>query len=490
LLTVVALLALAGAALASGPEHAVRVDLDARRQTIEGFGTSIIGWLRQMTDLYETEQFQRIYLEEAGCSMLRVNMWGPVLKSPVEDVDAIRWQDFDNAVDRNRQLVYLNFAKALKKLDPEVRIIGTVWSPPAWMKMNRRLRDYRSGSCRADGYRDIKNRVDPKYYPHFVKWIVEMAKQYRAVGAPFYAISPGNEVQFTQTFESCVWNGADFAKIVEMLGDELKKAGLDDVKIFGPETMTSHFYRGGTGDYIKAIADRPRALEYLHAFATHGYDDGVKAEMEANSSARLWKFIEQYRKPLWMTEGGTGGHRWPEPIRKGVATAAHNALVAGNSSAFVPWQITERKESTHGLMVMARSTPKTFAAAHYFRYVRPGAVRVEATPAFGDVLSSAFVHEEDNTLTMVLINTVDEIRDVSISFSRRPGMSSFKVWRTSKTEGLAEQPAVTLSGSALQLAMPGMSMVTLFGRGERRTATAAVTASGATQAPIEPVVAP
>jgi len=491
LLTVGALLALCASALASAREHAVRVDLDARHQTMEGFGTCIVGWVREMTNLYETEQFQKIYAEDVGCSMLRVNMWGPVHKKQVDDPAAITYRDFDNTVNNSRPLVYLNFAKALKRRDPSVRIIGTVWSPPPWMKMNRRLTDRRSGGCRANDYRGLTNRVEAKYFPHFVKWVVEMAKQYRDEGAPFYAISPGNEVQFTQRFESCVWNGPDFAKIVEMLGDALEKEGLGDIKIFGPETMTSHFYSGGTGDYIKAVAERPGAMKHMYAFATHGYEDGVKAEMEASSSARLWKFVEKYHKPLWMTEGGTGGHTWPEPIRKGVAIAAHNALVAGNCSAFVPWQIAEKKESTHGLMVMERFTPKTCAATHYFKYIRPGAVRVDAAPAFGEVLSSAFVHEEDNTLTMVLINTAAEGHDVSITFSRAPGMSTFEVRRTSANEGLAEQPALSLSGDALKLTMPGLSMVTVVGRGEKRVSSTPTAAAGkAAEAPARSEITP
>jgi hypothetical protein len=58
----------------------------------------------------------------------------------------------------------------------------------------------------------------------------------------------------------------------------------------------------------------------------------------------------------WITEGG---HDWPAPIHKGVGNALHNALVAGNCSAFVPWQITERSKSTHALMTMTSFKGKT-----------------------------------------------------------------------------------------------------------------------------------
>jgi len=41
------------------------------------------------------------------------------------------------------------------------------------------------------------------------------------MGVPFFAVSPGNEVQFTQSFESCVWDGKDFAAVVVRLRELL-----------------------------------------------------------------------------------------------------------------------------------------------------------------------------------------------------------------------------------------------------------------------------
>jgi hypothetical protein len=39
--------------------------------------------------------------------------------------------------------------------------------------------------------------------------------------------------------------------------------GYGQVKIFGPETMTSHLYEGGTGSYVKALLADPKALEAI-----------------------------------------------------------------------------------------------------------------------------------------------------------------------------------------------------------------------------------
>lgn len=68
----------------------VTVDGSKRHQTIEGFGTCLIAWVDRFRDLYRTEEFQRIHAEGVGCTMLRVNMWGPTLKKPTPDWTEIR----------------------------------------------------------------------------------------------------------------------------------------------------------------------------------------------------------------------------------------------------------------------------------------------------------------------------------------------------------------------------------------------------------------
>ncbi|MDI6448511.1 hypothetical protein [Anaerobaca lacustris] len=439
---------------------AVTVDGAVRHQTIEGFGTCLIAWVGRFRDLYRTEEFQKLYVEGLGCNMLRVNMWGPTFEKPTEDWTKIHYQDFDMSANGGRPQIFVDFGQGIRKLDPDVKIIGTVWSPPAWMKINRSITDTRSAAIRAGGYGGFDNRVDPKYFRHFCKWMVEYVKRHEREGVPFYAVSPGNEVQFTQSFESCVWDGKDFATIVAMLRQMLDAEGFGHVKIFGPETMTSHLYEGGTGAYVRAILDDPKALAALDVFATHGYEDGVKGEMSATSSRKFWDLIEQTGKPFWITEGGTGDHDWPAPIRQGIGNAVHNALVAGRCSAFVPWQITEGRKSIHALMVMSEYTPKTYTAMHYTKFLRPGAVRIDATPGFGAVQVGAFLHEQAGELTVVALNPTDEAQTLTLTFRNLGRFDSLKVRRTSADESLKELPDVPVRNDTARFDMIDRSIVT------------------------------
>jgi len=438
----------------------VTVDAAQRYQTVEGFGTCLIAWSDSFRRLYRTEAFQKLYVEGVGCNMLRVNMWGPTFEKPTEDWRRIDERDFDLDANGGRPRIFVDFGLGIRKLNPDIKIIGTVWSPPAWMKVNTSITDKKSGAIRASGYGRIDNRVDPKYFKHFCKWMAEYVKLHDRLGVPFYAVSPGNEVQFTQSFESCVWDAQDYVTILAMLRETLDAEGYQQVKIFGPETMTSHMYEGGTGSYVKAIKANPRALD---VFATHGYEDGVRGEMSATSSGVFWNLIKDTGKPFWITEGGTGNHEWPAPIHKGIGNALHNALVAGNCSAFVPWQITERRPSVHALMTMSTYTPKTFTAMHYTKFIRPGARRIDADPGFGTVQVGAFLHQQDGDLTIVALNPTDGSQPLDLVF-RHLNLTALKVFRTSASENLQPAGEVRVTNNRAAFAMTPQSIVTFSGK--------------------------
>jgi len=442
----------------------VIVDGAKQYQTIEGFGTCLIAWSGRFRELYRKEEFQKIYVEGVGCNMLRVNMWGPTFEKPTEDLKQIRCEDFNMEANGGRAQIFVDFGRGILKLNPDIKIIGTVWSPPSWMKVNKSITDKKSGAIRAADYRGFSNRVDPKYFRHFCKWMVEYVKLHDKLGVPFYAVSFGNEVQFTQSFESCVWDGKDYANIIVMLREILNAEGYGDVKTFGPETMTSHMYEGGTGSYVKAIKDNPSAMAALDIFATHGYEDGVKAEMSANSSRRFWDLIKDTGKPFWITEGGTGGHDWPQPIQKGIGNALHNALVAGNCSAFVPWQITESRKNTHGIMLMREYTPKTYTAMHYSRFIKPGAQCIDAQPGFDDIQVGAFLHPDSGELTIVAINPTEQEQRLNLSFKNLNVSASLKAYRTSASGNLKEIEETSVNNNIITFEMIPQSIVTFSGK--------------------------
>jgi len=458
---------LLGGALSAAEPLRATIDAKAKRQVIEGFGTCLISWGKTSRDPdYYNDEMARIYVEELGMNMLRVNVapWG---LPRIEEAAEIGADDIDlGHKDNSRVGVFLEFGKRLKALDPELRVIGTVWSPPAWMKVNGEITGGRRDtepSIQGNDYtkkdRESRNRMKREFYPHFCHMLAAMCELHEREGLPFYALSPGNEVMFSQSFESCVWTAEDFATITAMLGETLEARGFGEVLLFGPETMTQHNWSIANPLYIKELKRNETAWKQLDRFATHGYVDGFEADMGEESSLEYWQLIKDYGKGYWMTEGGTGGHEWPQPLNQ-VAAAVHNSLVAGNANAFVPWQVASGEPNGHALMPRSRMTKKTHAFRHFSRFIPADAVRLHVPEAVEPLRVSAYHHEQDGTLSVVIINPGKAARTLELE------LAGFEVtrlnhYRTAANEDVASLGELPLDGGGLELEIPGESIATL-----------------------------
>ncbi len=465
-------LGLPGLAMARN-EQTITIDANRTFQTIDGFGTCLISWGNFPGRTYDAK-LARIYAEDMGLNILRCELSGGTQPTAVEP-DGFDFKTFRLSGYTGAASVFLDFARELKKVNPDMMVIGTVWSPPEWMKAHgqttRGLYDPKLQGMNAQNRRNLgnnaltygqsENYVKREYYPHFVAWLVEMARLFEDNGTPLEAISAGNEVIFTQWFQSNLWTAEDYADIVVMLGEALDDAGKEDILIFGPETMTGHNYAHGNPPFLAELTSG-KAKEHLDVWATHGYVDGFREDNTATSVAEFWSKIEDTGKPFWITEGGTGGHDWPKPLT-GVAAAIHNSFVHGNASAFVPWQISGDRPSQHDLMVGHEMTKKSHAVRHFSKVIDRGAQRIQAKPSDDGISASAYLHPESGQLSVVLINPSNEEIDIELKLRNVSGLDRMTQFRTTAEEDFKDIGTVNVAGDTVSLTMPGQSMVSLAG---------------------------
>ena len=123
-----------------------------------------------------------------------------------------RLRHFSIAHDRKQILPLLRRALAL---NPKLKVIGTPWSPPAWMKTNQSL----------VGGRLIDS---PRIYDAYARYFVKFVRAYKRAGVPIYALTLQNE---PQNRNPNAYPGMDMpvrqeAKLIEALGPKLQRAGL------------------------------------------------------------------------------------------------------------------------------------------------------------------------------------------------------------------------------------------------------------------------
>jgi O-glycosyl hydrolase len=427
----------------------ITIDCAKTHQTIHGFGSAFVGY----KDAYKDAQFRDGYVNDLGATIIRVDMEARVCRE-VATPEEIKWQDFDWS--RNQ---VLESVAATRELNPkEILVIGSFWTPPHWMKEGAKIK-YGDESCGG------KLREDK--IPYFAKFVAEYVKGIKAkFGFDIYALSLQNELLFAEPYKSCVYTADRYVKTVMAVGAEFVKQGIK-TKIMGPEDMT--MWPDRDKPFIKPLMDDPKGREYLDFFCSHGYADGVQSEGGVNGNTVFWNSIKRYDKELWMTETSGETTSWlgkgKKPGAIGLAGKIHNGLVYGNVSGWVYWGTCDNPSTEYSLYDKTTPTKKYYASRQYYKFIRPGSVRVDAGPDGNDNLNvSAFTNADDKTLTIVLINRADSRASISLAIKAGPTLQSFGTYRSSAEEDCKDVGPTKTDGGSANLELPPQSIVTLYGK--------------------------
>jgi hypothetical protein len=231
-----------------------------------------------------------------------------------------------------------------------------------------------------------------------------------------------------------VYNPDEFAELVEVVAWMFAAQGETPIPIFGPEHMTWDV--AGTNKYLAALAANRVANRSLTAVASHGYIDGYRADLRKESTSAFRKLAEPPGKKIWVTEGGFGGHTWPDPLHQLGASFLY-ALRDGNVSLLTAWQtLTRSPPDAHGLMSLLGPTKKTYVAMQFWRFIRPGMTRVGAD---GNTRldSVAFDDPASGTTVIVILNRNRHPSPVALILKRRQKAKIDGVYVTDESRNCA-----------------------------------------------------
>lgn len=421
----------------------VTVDPQQQFQTIDGFGGfgPMAPWYEKRTTWYN-DQFIDELINNLGTSMIRdqipANFEQTNENGDANNMDLSKYNLTVRYDKTNAPIAqHVPFWKAAKaeadRKGRELRFITSVWSPPAWMKTNNNIKD--GGNLKPSAYEE---------YAEYLAAYIKIMK--RETGIDLYGISIQNEPAFVEYYNSCVYSGTQLRDMIKTAGRRFEKEGIQ-TKIFLPEDVTSAYQR--IRGYVEATCSDPEGRKYSSVVACHGYgSDGVTANSPA---ANLWNALKnlagKYDMDLWMTETSGYPSTWAGGLS--IAKGLFGALVYGDLSAWVMWY-------TRGnLMTSNAVDARGYAVAPFYRYVRPGAVRIGCDSDDPAVLCVAFAHPTKKTLTIVLINDASGTKSVSLKGPEVPG--SLAAYRSSASEKCTSLG----STSTASISLPGSSVTAL-----------------------------
>ncbi|MBN8474899.1 glycoside hydrolase family 30 beta sandwich domain-containing protein [Sulfuritalea sp.] len=467
--------------IANAAGNSLRIDTSQKYQTIEGFGTSLNTWHKDVAEAYQREDWAAFYWETLGASALRIELWGGVAPLPRERWQDMSWHDFSFDGPGLRAAITVGIAKRLNSVSRRhIRFIASTWTPPAWMKVNGTLGNghparknfslnfddpVERGTWNAPHDGDVgqerytylgRNKLRPDRYLHFAKFLVEWSRYLESVGISLYALSPTNEPRFSHWFESCVYTPEEYAELLEVIAWMFANQRQPPIQIFGPEHMTWDL--AGTQRYLVALARRQGAHSSLAALASHGYIDGYRADLRKESTSAFRNLAGPSGKKIWVTEGGFGGHQWPDPLHQ-LGAAFLYALRDGGVSLLTAWQtLTRDPLDVNGLMSLRGPTKKTYVAMQFWRFIRPGMVRIDARSNSGPD-AVAFKDFRTGTTVIILLNRNRKSSTVSIHLGSglNPTIVAFYI-----TDALHDCSRIDAKHDLQSLSIPGESVVTLI----------------------------
>lgn len=428
-------------------QQTVTVNLGTTKQTIRGFGGMIhLGWQGYDLNASDRELAFGNGPGQIGLTVLRI---------PVYDVES-NW---------NKELSTAKYVISKGGV-----VYASPWTPPSALRT--------AYSFVRWGTTYNSHKISPTNYTAYAAHLNKFAKYMKDNGAPLYAISMQNEPDWCDAW-TC-WSADEVYNFVKSHAATLREQGT--------KVITAESFAYAKGYYDKILNDAS-ALANVDILGAHFYGSVASTA----DSYFQYPLADQKAtsKERWMTEHYTdskgNANLWRGYIITGdqdqtptydtvraldVAYEIHRGLVEGNFNQYTWWYIRRN----YGLIMhdaTANVNPAPTAAeagkvskrgycmAQYAKFVRPGAVRVDATKKPDThIYVSAFTKADS-----VIIVAVNRAGQKTINFSVPAGTSikSWKKYTTSATKNVNDDGSVTATNGAFSAPLDQESVTTFVG---------------------------
>ncbi len=394
---------------------AVEVNDMQQFQKIDGFGFALTGGsaqlLMRMSPERRTALLKQIFSPEGdgiGASYIRLTIGASDMNDHVFSYDDMPKGETDPDLAKfslaQDRLDVIPALKEILAINPSIKILGSPWSAPAWMKTND---DVKGGNLK------------PEFYGAFAAYFVKYIQGMQAEGITIHAITIENEPLNPKNTPSMVMFAAEEGKFVAgFLGPAFEKAGI--------KTQIQLY------DHNLDVPSYP--LSILADAAASKYVDGIAFHLYGGDTHTMSEVHDLYpNKNLYLTEQSVTGR--PSGGAIAIAEPVSRVLIGPTrnwSRNVLLWNLAaDPKFGPHtdnggctmcaGAITLdgdnARFNVAYYAAAHFSKFVRPGSVRVGSTE-LEQLYNVAFL-TPDGKVVLVVANTGNFDRKFQIKYHGR-----------------------------------------------------------------------
>lgn len=241
---------------------------DQRYQTMDGFGAALTGStcynLMHMPEKDRAQFLQETFdtINGFGFSYVRISIGASDFS--LSEYTCCDTKEITNFALQSDEINYvIPILKEVLAINPSLKIIGSPWTCPKWMKVNN-LTDLAAYDSWTSG------QLNPAYYndyaTYFVKWIQALGNN----GIPITAITVQNEPLNRGNSVSLYMTWEEERDFVKVLGPALKNAGLL-TKIYVYDHNYDYDGVSSQEDYPIHIYNDSIAAKYVTGAAYHNY---------------------------------------------------------------------------------------------------------------------------------------------------------------------------------------------------------------------------
>ncbi|MBY8879351.1 discoidin domain-containing protein [Actinacidiphila acidipaludis] len=322
----------------------------------------------------------------------------------------------------------LPLLRQAERLNPQLTVMATPWSPPAWMK---------DGDSLVGGH--LKD--DPRIYQAYARYLVKFVQAYAAAGVHIDYLTVQNE---PQNRKPNAYPGTDLpvqqeTAVIEALGPLLREASPHTRILAYDHNWTTHpddiktaqqMGEDPQTDYPYQVLDSP-AAKWIAGTAYHCYSGDPSAQTALHDA--------HPDKGIWFTEcsGSHGATDTPPQIFRGTLTWHARTITVGTTrnwaKSVADWNLALDPQGgphnggcdtcTAFLTVAPDHTVTTnaeyFTIGHLSKFVKPGAVRIGSTNYGttgwnGQITDVAFTNPDGST-ALVVHNENDNPRSFAVA---------------------------------------------------------------------------
>jgi glucosylceramidase len=393
-----------------GEADAIKIDTSKIYQQMDGFGFSLTGgsaWLlmEKLTPEKRKEVLRELFTTSGtniGVSYLRISIGASDLDDHVfsyADYKGSGKKDISGFTLAEDQKYLIPVLKEILALNPDIKIMGSPWSAPAWMKTNNHVK---GGSLRKE------------YYSEYARYFVEYIKGMEKEGIAIDAITIQNEPENPKNTPSMVMTAEEQAEFVKLhLGPAFSQAGIR-TKIVVFDHNCDH------PEYPITILNDAEAKKFIDGSAFHLYLGEISAlskVRDAHPDKNIY-FTEQWTSGEGKFDGDLLWHT-KELIIGAPRNWSRNVLEwnLANDPNFDPHTDDGGCTICQGALTIAADSitrnVSYYIIAHASKFVPAGSYRIHSDVS-SDIPNVAYQTPDGKTVLIVL-NESDEEKELKFS---------------------------------------------------------------------------